>query len=68
MIAYFLGGSWDLTKLQLRDCAPRWEISIAPRLSIGESPLPGDIQVRRESYRRIHHDSEKDVAIYLHEE
>lgn len=72
MIAYFIGGSWDLTKKTHQHCPPVLQIEVWPQLSMRDVPSPADMDVMskvtitRETYVRIRHAGpEGDVAIYM---
>lgn len=70
MIAYFIGGSWDLTKRHMQDCPPVFEITTIPRLP-RIAPTPEDykqvmeVKWEREFYVRVRHACEKEIAIYI---
>lgn len=73
--AYFIGGSWDLTKKVQPHSPPVLQIEVWPQLSALEVPSPSDIEtmaqvtIKRETYVRIRHSGcEDDVAIYMLEE
>jgi len=74
VLAYFIGGSWDLTKRHMRDCPAVWEVITMPRLSRLAPPSRKDMDIQetvkaeREFYVRARHDHDKDVAIYIFEE
>jgi hypothetical protein len=74
LIAYFIGGSWDLTKTHMRACPPVWEVIKVPKVSMKFAPSPADLDVmetvkmERERYVRARHDHGKDIAIYIFED
>jgi hypothetical protein len=71
VIAYFIGGSWDLTKTPMQHCPPVWQVVKVPQLSAKFAPSPADldvmetVKVERELYVRARHDHEKEIAIYI---
>jgi hypothetical protein len=73
VIAYFIGGSWDLTKRHMQHCAPVYEVAVVPQMHNRIAPSQADydvmaaVSITRELYVRVRHSHEKEIAIYIHD-